>query len=207
MQSAASLISAMKASLARQKSVHLVITARDTSPKQTETIIQDSGPNSGSQNASSGGAYARILLTPTFAYFSGDSAGLTEFFSMPSDDLGLVGQKWVSVASGSSQYSSFATSITMEKLRTALVPTVSSITVSNGKVNSRAVNILKWSSTSSGQTTTLTLTMDATGSSLPLFEVGKGGTVTQTSTFSHWNEAVHITAPKSIIALSKLKTT
>lgn len=185
-------------------SVHLKVTATQTSPKLAETISQDAGLNSGDQYVISGTQRANVLLTKTDAYLSGNSGGLTTFFALPADDQSLVGTKWILIKSGTAPYTTFVNSITVKSLLKNLLPTTKSLSVHNTTYGTIPAYEIDWSVTSSGTTTKLTLTLPRTGKSLPFAESAISGVTQERSVLTNWNKPVTIHVPKNTIAITQL---
>jgi hypothetical protein len=202
--SPATLISRIRSAIASVDAVHLTVKATQTSPKISETISQDAGLTSGSQNVISGNERASVLLTKTNAYLSGNSSGLSAFFALPADDQTLVGTKWILIKAGSKQYTSFVSSITVKHLLTNLLPTSKSLSVHNTMYGTIPTYEIDWSITSSGSTTKLTLTLPRTGAALPFAESAISGTTAERSVLTKWNKPVTIHAPANTIAITKL---
>lgn len=201
------LLSQMTKAFATMTSVHLVITATQTSPKVTETISQNSGRGSGSQYVATGGEHASVLLTPKNAYLSGNSSGLTAFFALPADDLLLVGSKWIVIKAGAVQYKTFVSTIGIQNLLKSIVPTSKPLSIHATIYHKIPVYSLYWLIKGTSATTKLTLLLPQHGKVLPIIESAISGTTTETSTLSAWNRPVNITAPTNTISITKLHTT
>ncbi len=201
---AASLITAMNKAIATMHSVHLEITAEQSSPKVNETISQDSGYTSGSQHVSTGGEYADVLLTPQNAYLSGNSSGLSAFFALPPDDLALVGTKWIVVKNGAAQYKTFVNTIGYKNLFKNLVPTTKPVSVTDTTYHANSAYALTWQIKSGTATTKLVLYLPRSGKELPLAETATSGSTTEQSVLSQWNKKVVIRVPTNTIAITKL---
>lgn len=200
----ASLISAMNKAIAAMHSVHLNITAAQSSPKVNETISQDSGFTSGSQNVSTGNERARVLLTPSNAYLSGNSSGLSAFFALPPDDIPLVGTKWIVIKSGATQYKTFVNTIGYKNLFKSLVPTSKPLSISATTYHSIKAYALFWQIKSGTSTTKLNLYLPQKGKELPIGETAVSGTTFEQSILSQWNKSIVIKTPTNTIAISKL---
>ncbi len=202
---AKTLLSEMKSAIAHVTAVQVKIGAVQSSSKQTESITLTAGVNTGLQHTTSGGETADVILTKNNVYLHGNSSGLTAFFALPSDDLALVGNKWISIKSNSTQYKTFATSMTAKSILSHLVPATANFTVTPSiTVNNKLTYDISWTTTSSGNTVTETLTLPRTGKMLPLGEQATSGTTTETSTLSKWNQSFKVKTPSNTIAITKL---
>jgi len=199
-----SLISAMNKAIAAMHSVHLDITASQSSPKVNETISQDSGYTSGSQHVSTGNEHASVLLTPSNAFLSGNSSGLSAFFALPPDDIPLVGTKWIVIKSGATQYKTFVNTIGYKNLFKNLVPTTKPLSIIATTYHAIKAYALVWQIKSGTTTTKLNLYLPRTGNELPLAETAVSGTTTEQSVLSQWNKKIAVQAPTNTIAISKL---
>lgn len=204
MPTSASLITAMTKAISTMHSVHVEITAAQSAPKVNETISQDSGLTSGSQNVSTGSEHASVLLTPSNAYLSGNSSGLSAFFALPPDDIPLVGTKWIVIKSGATQYKTFVNTIGYKSLFKNLVPSTKPLSVSATTYHFIKAYVIFWQVTSGTATTQLNLYLPQNGKELPIAETAKSGTTVEQSVLSQWNKPIAIKAPTNTIAISKL---
>ncbi|HUY07217.1 MAG TPA: hypothetical protein VMU99_08165 [Acidimicrobiales bacterium] len=194
----------MNTAIATMHSVHLYISATQASPRVVETISQDSGLNSGSQNVATGSEHASVRLTPSNAYLSGNSSGLSAFFALPPDDLPLVGTKWIVIKSGATQYKTFVNTIEFKNLFKNLVPSTKPLSIRATTMHSIASYVLHWQIKSGTATTNLNLYIPENGKKLPIAETAVSGTTVEQSVLSHWNERIVIKVPTNTIAISKL---
>ena len=201
------LISLMNKAIATMYSVHLNITAAQSSPKVNETISQDSGYTSGSQSVSTGNEHASVLLTPSNAYLSGNSTGLSAFFALPADDIPLVGTKWIVIKAGATQYKTFVNTIGYRSLFKNLVPTSKPLSISAVTYHSVKAYALHWQVKSGTSTTKLDLYLPQVGKELPIAETAVSGATVEQSVLSQWNKKIAVNAPTNTIAISKLHPT
>lgn len=200
--SGASLVAAAKKAMLAARSVHFDLSSSGAGVE--EHISADAGTATGRQVLTSGNARATVLLTKRDAYFGGDAAGLAKFFGMPTADVKKVGAKWVDVTSGSAQYTSFEKNLVASSLPAAFLPTVKSVAVGRVTVSGRPDYRLTWVATVSGKLFHESLDLAGTGPALPVSQVGTSGKDEESTTFSRWGEAIHVTAPKQTIAFSVL---
>ena len=204
--SAKTLIAEMKSAISTQSSVHLVINAVQIAPRASETMKVDANKTVGHQSSVSGNENAQVILTTGGAYFSGNSSGLTAFFSLPADDLALVGTKWVAIKPGAAQYKTFANALTIKNLLSNLTPSAATFKVATTTFHSVHAYVISWTATNSGTTLSESLYLPTTGRKLPLGETAISGSVTDSSQLTNWGEVVHVSAPTNTIAITKLHT-
>lgn len=203
--SAKSVITATKNALKSESSVRLTVVSTDSKTKQTETETADAGETNGAQSLIQGQAKAYLRITKKAAFLGGNSKGLSTIFGVPSSDIKKVGTKWISVASGSTQYTSIVDGGTIGPLLQGLLPASSAkVSVSHEKVSGKGATALTWSETGSTGTVKLKLDVSATGKSLPLEINAAQGTVHALTTFARWGEKISVTAPTNTISFSKL---
>lgn len=194
----------MNKAMNKMKSVHLEITASQTSPKVKETISQNSGLAYGTQYVTTGSEHASVILTKTNAYLSGNNSGLSAFFALPPDDLPLVASKWIVIKAGAKQYTTFVNTISISHLLKNLVPSSTPRSVRAITYHSRLAYELAWSVKTSTTTSKLTLVLPRTGQILPIVETVVAGSTTEQSVLTKWNQSFAIKVPKNTIAITKL---
>ena len=192
--STASVLAASEAAIAGQSSVHVVFTARSGgSSSLSEKIVADVGPTSGVEAIVEGTADVAVRVTPSFAYVSGNSSGLTTVFGLSSADAKKLGRDWESWKAGSKQYANLRSDLKMSSVE-ALLPKVKGTKLSAGS----GTNVLRWTTpaTSSIPKLANTLTLSADGTNLPITKTATatGGTKV-TTTLSKWGEKVAVSAP------------
>ena len=89
-----SILKAAKAAMAKQTGVHLVDASKSGST--SVLAIVDFGTKSGEETLSEGKARLTLKLTPTYAYVSGNSSGLTTIFGLTAKEAKKVGGDWIS---------------------------------------------------------------------------------------------------------------
>jgi hypothetical protein len=196
------LVRAAKKAMLAARSVHFVLAS--TAAGTTDEITADAGTSTGREVLRAGKATATILLDKHDAFFGGNASGLAKFFGMPASDVNKVGSKWVEVASGTSQYSTFQKNLLASSLPAAFLPTVKSVTVHRVRVAGKQDYRLAWVAAVSGKPFHETLDISASGPALPVSQVGTSGKDRESTTFTNWGELVHVTPPKRTIAFSKL---
>jgi hypothetical protein len=191
-----SLVKNAKATITKQTGVHLVTIAKSSSSASTEKITADFGTKSGVENISAGKADSVIKVTPTYAYISGNSSGLTTIFGLSSADANKIGKDWVSWKAGASQYSDFKSGSTISSI-TALVSKAEGAKLSTDVTKGVKLYVLMWmtAATSSLPKVSNTLTVSAR-TNLPVEEIAStSGGAKETTMFSKWGEHVVVNAP------------
>jgi len=202
---AKSVITATKNAIKGESSVRLNVTSTDSKTKAVETEIADAGTSSGLQSLVQGQAKAYVRITKKAAFLGGNSKGLSVIFGVPSADIKKVGTKWISVAAGSTQYTSIVDGGTIGPLLAGLLPaSTAKVTVSHESLSGQQATALSWSETASTGTVKLKLDVAATGKSLPLEINATQGVVHAVTTFAKWGEKITVATPTQTIAITKL---
>jgi len=206
--STSSVLTAAKSAVGKQTSVHLVVTSSSGSTSVEENLRADLGKTSGVETISEGSETVMIKVTPTYAYLSGDSSGLTKIFGLTSAEAKQVGKDWVSVKAGTSQYKDLAPSMTVSSVA-GVLPPAKGTQLYTPALAARKLYTLKWdtAATSSEPAFANTLTLSALGATLPVQETTTAsGGAKETVALSKWGEHVLVSAPPagSTIPLSKL---
>lgn len=174
--------------------VHMVITSTSTSgmTTSTRTAVMDSGTTSAVETLTDGPAAGHLVVTSAEAYFSGNSAGLGEFFGMSAQDVTRIGTAWVSMAAGTSQYTNFSAGSLIASIPSTLMPSTDAVTLTTATDSGRKVYRLAWTSFGSDASTVIKrkLDLDAAGQHLPVSETSTSAGTTQTVTFTAWGTAV-----------------
>jgi hypothetical protein len=195
-----SVLTSTTAAIAQQTGVHVVFRANTATSAAPEKIVADVGVTTGEETVSEGQSHLAVTVTPGFAYVSGDSSGLTTIFGLTSAEAKKVGSDWVSWKAGTSQYAN----------PTALLPGAKGTTLSTGLTNGANVYVLKWTAAASSSTPKLsnTLTVSASGQSLPVAQISTapGGTKATTQ-LSGWGELVPASAPPAASTIASPKIT
>jgi hypothetical protein len=205
----ASVLKTAKAAMTKQPGVHLVITAKSSSSSSTERILADFGAESGVENISEGKADSAVKVTPTYAYISGNSSGLTTIFGLSSANAKKIGKDWVSWKAGTSQYADLKSGITISSV-TAVVPKADGAKLSTHVTKGAKLYVLKWTTaaTSSSPKISNTLTISAWGATLPVEETATAsGGAKETTVFSKWGEHVFVSAPPITSTISSSQIT
>ena len=196
---AKSILTSARAEIAAQTGVHVVFTAHSGSTGITEKIVADVGVSSGSEIISEGSADVAIRVTPSSAYVSGNSSGLTTLFGMGSAAAKRLGSKWESWKAGTGQYTNLKGDLTMESV-SALLPKAKGTKVSTQVRQSGTVDVLTWVTlaTTSVPKLSNTLSIPAAGPALPMTKTATASGGTKISTLlSKWGEDVVVQPPPS----------
>ncbi|HTV10994.1 MAG TPA: hypothetical protein VME20_03960 [Acidimicrobiales bacterium] len=201
-----SVIASAKGAITKQTGVHLLVYSHVGS--SVESLVGDLGVKRGIETITQNKDTVTIELTPSYAYVKGNEPGLTSIMGFSASQAKKIGNEWVSVKAGTSQYTSLASGLDTSSLA-GLLPDVKGTTLSVEKAKPVDLFLLKWTSaaTSSSPQLTHTLTLAAVGDTLPVEQstVAANGS-TETAAFSKWGEAVRVSAPpaRSTIPYSTL---
>lgn len=205
----ASVLTNAKAAIDKESGAHVAFVAHAGSSSTTERIVADVGVTSGVETVSEGKSELTVKVTPTDAYASGNSSGLTTLFGMSSADAKKVGKDWESWRAGTSQYTSLRSDLTLSSV-TALLPKAKGTRLTTEITKGSRLYVLKWTTpaTSSLPGLSNTLTISASGAALPVEETStaSGGTKATTS-LSKWSEPVLVSAPPAASTIASSKVT
>jgi hypothetical protein len=207
--STSSVIRTAKLAIARQTSAHVVFVAHAGSPSKTETIVADVGRTSGTEAVTEGTAALAIRLSPSYAYVSGNSSGLTTIFGMSSADAKKVGKDWESWKAGTSQYANLKSDLPMSSV-SALLPKAKGTKLSTVVTGGTTSYVLKWSisATSSTPEVANTLMVSSGAVTLPVKEtalISNGAKAT--TTISRWGEQFVVGVPPIAATIASSKIT
>lgn len=196
-----SVLTAAKSAIAKQTGVHLVVASSSSSNK--DTVIGDLGVNIGEETITTGSATATIKVTSAYSYLSGNSAGLTSIIGLSAAQAKKLGQKWMSVKAGTSQYSTLKSGSTIAAV-TAVLPPAKGTSVSTSSSNGTNLFILKWTTAATSSTPKLvnTVSISAKGAALPVEETASSTSGSGTTKFSNWGEHVTVAAPPTSSTIS-----
>jgi hypothetical protein len=204
-QSAGSVISTTKVAMANESGVHLLLTSK-TSSLSTK-VVADIGATRGAETITEGSEEVTIRVTPTYAYLSGNAAGLTTLMGLTTQEQKKVGTDVISMKVGTTPYRSLKSSVTIPVLA-SLLPVVKGTKFSTVVIDGRQYFELKWTTkaTSSTSSSKSVLTLSEGASVLPLRETDTASSGTSTTTFSKWGERVSVSVPpgSTLIPYSKV---
>lgn len=205
--SAKTLIKDTLTTMSDQSSVHLSINSNDKKTKQSEQVSEDAGRSNGDESIQYGSASAAIRLTSEAAYVSGNTLGLERLIGLTSKGAKTVGDKWIILKKGSSQFTGLVQGVTIVPLAKALLPTSSkSVLVKSGTLNGHGVFAMTWTDTAQGAKINLALDIASHGATLPIQLTATQGTFVAVTQFTKWGERISVDVPKKTIAYSKVPT-
>ena len=201
-----SVLKAVKAAMAKQTGVHLVDSSKSGS--SSALAIVDFGTKSGDETLSEGKARLTLKLSPTYAYLSGNTSGLTTIFGLTAAQAKKVGKDWISVKAGTSEYAAFKSGLTISSLA-GVLPATKGTTLSTTVTDGVHLYVLKWTTaaTSSAPKLSNTMTISAAGATLPVEEITTASSGSSTTKFSRWGEHVAVSAPPVASTISYSKVT
>lgn len=201
------LLAAAKAAVAAQSSVHLRLTETAASGHRELTIEGVFGTSTATETIRGTGTRAELRLTRSDAYLSGSPSGLTSVYGISPADAAKVGTRWVDISRGTREYTDLAHEDTLSAVTAATLPASTATTsIATRTSGGTLVYQLTWTAprTTGSGTIHYTLELAATGSPLPLTETSRTGGVTQTTTFSHWDEPIDVHPPTAIVPFRDL---
>jgi hypothetical protein len=190
-----SVLQAARTSIASQSGAHVNFLVSSGS-STVETIAADVGTATGHQQITDGKATLRVRVTPAYAYVSGNSSGLTSIFGLSSSQAKKVGSRWISWKSGTKEYSTLKSSVTLSAV-TALLPNAKGTTLSTVTSGSSTLYRLSWTTAATSSVPKLAnaLTLTAGGPTLPVKASSGASGKTATTTLSDWGEHVVVVVP------------
>ncbi|HTX62815.1 MAG TPA: hypothetical protein VMD28_04210 [Acidimicrobiales bacterium] len=206
--SVSSVIKTVKAAVRKESGAQLVAIEQSASSSQVAKETLNAGTTSGQETFSKGQADFTIKVTPTDAYISGSSSGLTTILGMSATDAKKIGSDWVYWKHGTTEYADLKSGLTVSSL-TSVFPKVKGTTLSTRSTKGVILYVLRWTSaaTSSAPKLSETLTV-STKTDLPVRSTAttSGGTKVAT-TFSDWGKRVLVSAPPSRSTVPSSKIT
>lgn len=203
--SVGSIVRTAKATLAHESGVHVLVTSKISS--SSTKVVADVGVTSGEETITKGTDEVTIRVTSTYAYLSGNAAGLTTLMGLSTKEQKKVGTDVISMKAGTTPYKSLASSITIPVLAN-LLPTIKGTTYSARTVDGQRYYELSWTTkpTSTTSKSKTVLTLSSGPAALPVREVNTSSSGTGTTTFSKWGEYVSVSVPSAsqIIPYSKV---
>lgn len=200
---AATVIAAAKASLAKETGVHILVTTVDD--KVASSVVADIGKTSGYESYKKGKETFTISVTPTFAYLSGSNSGLTKLMGLTSAEAKKVGTKSISMKKGTSPYSTFKSNLTSAAF-SQLLPAVKGTTLLAARDKATGGYQLTWTTaaTSTSPETKSLLVLSAGSATVPLKESVTTSAGDSHTTFTKWDHPFSVKVPTSTIAYSSV---
>jgi hypothetical protein len=195
--SSASVLASARTAIASQTGVHVVFTAHSGSTGITEKIVADVGTTAGTETIFESSADVAIRVTPTFAYVSGNSSGLTNLFGMSSANAKKLGTRWEAWKAGTKQYTNLKSDVTMKSV-SDLLPKAKGTKVATDSRHGATLYVLTWATPATTTVPKLSnrLALPAQGAALPNSQTttASGGTKIKTA-LSKWGETVTVQPP------------
>jgi hypothetical protein len=192
------------ASAARQQSVHYV--AVTTNSVSSVWEVGDAGIRQGIQQivyrAHGKTGHVTIILSGGREYLRGDVYGLVGYLALHAAPAARYADRWLVLRPSDQDYARFASAVVLPSTKSVLglvaelvlVPPLSSVKATTiGGVHVRGVRgqLL----VAGGSRFITTLYASASGSNLPVEEVGREGTASGTVSLTRWNEPLRIDPP------------
>lgn len=201
------LVNAAREAMLASRGVRITIAAISRSSHITSHAEFDSGSDTAAQTLTNGSAIGHLRVTTTNAYFSGNCAGLTNFFGMSANACQRIGPQWVRVHAGTSQYADFATGSFIGSVPATVLPATDAVLVTSPTIQGHRVYQLSWDTfggTASMTPISRTLELTADGRHLPISETSTSKLGEQTVTFAEWGHAVLAAAPSASIPFASV---
>ncbi len=203
--SASSVISTTKAAIAKESGVHVLLTSK-TSSSSTK-VVADIGATRGMETITEGSGSVTIKVTSTYAYLSGNAAGLKTLMGLTAQEQAKVGTGVMSMKAGTTPYKNLKSSVTIPVLAN-LLPNVTGTSSSTVTIGGRHFYELDWTTkaTSSTSKSKAVLTLSEGATVLPMREIATAATGTSTTTFSKWGENINVSVPSNskVVTYSKV---
>ena len=187
------VLKAAQKAMAKESGVHIYVTSKTGTVKSV--VVVDIGATFGEETITSGKDRVKIIVTPTDAYLSGSSTGLTKIMGLTAAEQKKVGTLSVVMKAGTSPYTSFHTNLTTSVL-SGILPLAkgTKYKVSGDRAKDYQLS-WKTAASSTAAATKSVLTISSGSRTLPIKEVITGTTGGGTTAFSKWGEHVHRYAP------------
>jgi hypothetical protein len=193
---AKSVLSAATTAIAKQSGVHLTLVAKSNTKTTTEMVTADLGKKIGSETIAEGSSTITIKVTPSYVYVDGNSAGLTSLLGLSSADATKIGTNWLSIKAGTTPYTGLKSIVTISSIKSVL-PAAKGTRLASKRAGKY---ILTWTTAATKSSPKLTdsLTVSATGATLPVVETAQDASgAKETTMFSNWGESVHVSSPSA----------
>lgn len=193
---ASSILALTKISLANQVGVHVYHVSKSASAKTT--IVAEVGKTSGVETITSGAGHVTITVTPSYAYLSGNSAGLAAIMGLTAAQVKKTGAASITFKKGTTPYASLAASATTSLLGN-LLPTVKGTTLSTSHSGSSKFYELSWTTkaTSTAPKEVAVMTISNSARLLPTQETITASSGSASTTFTKWGEVVNPAKPST----------
>jgi hypothetical protein len=193
------LLSETARSILSESGVHMTITGYTQHGNSlAERIVVDMGKQISKEQITQPTAHAEIDVTPTAAFLSGNTQGLTTLIGLTSKETLRVGSRWVEAKKGSKTYSNFKAEDTLASLPSSIFPAASdAVALTHKREHGRTINVLTWTATISNSAEKLTERLEITDGAepLPIEEGTTAGSDRQTVSFARWGDHVTVATP------------
>jgi hypothetical protein len=212
-RSGAQIVAAAVAATKQQSSFHFVETAGEGS--NGVVVVGDVGTSSGEQHVTiregKKNGHVTLILSGKTAFFQGDALGLEGFTGLSAKLSTQYADKWISVPSSNTSFSTIAGTLEVGTAATQFVKLPGTLTRGETSTQSGhaavAVNAAEKTSTGS---LTLTIYVATMGEALPILVAG---TTTATGTgsrsisakFSGWGEPLHVITPSTSVPIAEVQ--
>ncbi len=200
---ASSVLAATTRALKHESSVHVFV--ETLSGKTRTSVVADIGLVDSTETVTSGKESFTITVTPSYAYLSGSPSGLTTLMGLTNAEQKKVGQRAIAMKKGTSPYSTFQQNLSSSKLL-HLLPPVKGTTLLAARDRKTRGFQLSWTTAASAtqSRTTTVMVVSAGQAALPIRENVTTTVGRSTTTFTKWNEVVHVTVPTNTIPYAKV---
>jgi len=184
----------------------------ESSAGKTLTLSDDVATTEGRQEITiSGGARASVLVVGGVAYLSGNQTALVSYFGFPASVAREVGDRWISIPSSGSGYSTVAAAATLPSALTEITPVGPLTETAPTRLDGESVVGIRGRAPSLyGQPGTLTTYVTRSSRPLPvevsvtLNASGHTPAGHTTSSLSDWGEHLALRPPANQIPASEL---
>ena len=200
--SVAAVIADTKSALAKESTVHVVVLSKSTTSKSS--VVVDIGTKRGVETITSGADSVTIVVTPTYAYLTGNAGGLTAMMGLSAVQQTRVGTKAITMKAGTTPYRNFKSNLTLSIL-SSILPSASGTRLSSATGSHAKDYQLNWSKKAAGTSpaTKSTLVISSGAKRLPVVEYVSSSSGSGTTTFSKWGERIRTPAPSATISYAK----
>jgi hypothetical protein len=201
--SASSLMSLALKNAVKAGWVHEVESA--SAPGHSFSMDNDIGTSEGRQIIDSNGAHAKVIVLNKTAYIYGDKKAVADYFQLSTTDPAKFANKWLSIGSTSSGYSTVSDAVTLASDFTDVTIPGKVTQGSPVLLNGRKVIPIHGTAAATSTTAAIKATLYVTTSTprLPveLHLVSKSETVT--ASWTKWGHAVDLKVPPNVTPLTQ----
>ena len=166
---------------------------------RTVTIVGDAARDRGIQKITvkqgTQVGHVTVTVVSNIAYVRGDAATLKSYMGFTPADATKYGGRWLSIKPSQPRFAPVAEAVRLLSTINELQMPPPFTTLPTTTVAGQRVNGVRSKFTQAGHDVTETLYVRASGPPLPVRQVATATGIAVSTTFSRWNEAVHVTAP------------